>query len=97
MRDHVHLLIRKHLDKGEEMIAHLQAKSKEMLIQSGMRNANHPVWGGPGWKRFLSTRADIERVIIYIRRNPLEAGYAEQVWDFVKKYDEWLPRPARET
>ena len=61
------------------------------------RNEKHPVWGGPGWKRFLNTGGDIERVIAYIRRNPLELGLPEQLWGFVKKHDGWLPRPARET
>lgn len=97
MRDHVHLLIRRHRDHAEVMLAHLQAGSRERLIQSGTRPQDHPVWGGPGWKRFLNTRDDIERVIAYIRNNPLKEGCPEQTWPFVKAYDGWLPRPARET
>ncbi len=97
MPDHVHVLIRRHRDKAEEMSAHFQSTSKERLIESGARNAKHPVWGGPGWKRFLNTRGDLERVIKYIRNNPIEAGLPEQTWEFVKQYDGWLPRPARET
>jgi REP element-mobilizing transposase RayT len=97
MPDHVHALIRRHRDKGEEMIAHLQARSGERLIAAGARNAKHPVWGGPGWKVFLNARSDIERVINYIRNNPIQTGLPEQTWGFVKPYDGWLPRPARET
>jgi REP element-mobilizing transposase RayT len=97
MQDHVHVLIRRHRDQAEVMLAHLQAGSRERLIQSAARPANHPVWGGPGWKRFLNTRADIERVIAYIRNNPVVAVLPEQTWWFVKPYDGWLPRPARET
>lgn len=97
MPDHVHVLIRRHRDKSEEMIAQLQAASSERLIESGARNARHPVWGGPGWKRFLNTRGDIVRVIEYIRNNPIQAGLPEQTWGFVTPYDGWLPRPARET
>jgi len=97
MRDHVHILIRRHRDKAEVMLAQLQARSRERLIQSGARTAPHPVWGGPGWKRFLSTRGDIERIIAYIRNNPRAAGLAEQTWPFVKAYDGWLPKPARES
>jgi REP element-mobilizing transposase RayT len=95
MPDHVHVLIRRHRDKAEDMIAVLQRASKERLIEAGERRADHPVWGGPGWKGFLNTRADIERVIKYIRDNPLKAGLPEQIWPFVKAYDGWLPRPAR--
>lgn len=97
MRDHVHFLIRRHRDQAEVMLAQLQAGSRERLIQSGARPADHPVWGGPGWKRFLNTRSDIERVIAYIRNNPIVAGFPEQTWRFVKPYEGWLPRPARET
>ena len=97
LRDHVHFLIRRHRDWAEVMLEHLQAASRERLIQSGVRAANHPVWGGPGWKRFLNTREDIERVIAYIRNNPIKEGMPEQTWRFVKPYDGWMPRPARET
>ena len=97
MADHVHALIRRHRDKAEEMIAHLQQRSKERLIAAGERDASHPVWGGPGWKVFLNTREDIQRIVGYIRENPIKAGLPEQIWEFVTTYDGWLPRPARET
>ena len=92
MADHVHALIRKHRDKSEEMIAHLQQRSKERLIAEEFREPDHSVWGGPGWKVFLNTREDMERIVRYIRENPLKAGWPEQTWPFVKEYDGWLPR-----
>ena len=97
MPDHVHLLIRRHRDKAEVMLEALQVSTRECLISKGSRNASHPVWGGPGWKRFLNTRGDIERVVQYIRKNPVAAGGEKQEWPFVKEYNGWLPRPARET
>ncbi len=97
MPDHIHLLIRRHRDRGETMIANLQEESRQGLISAGFRSAEHPVWGGPGWKRFLNSRADIERVVKYVRRNPTEIGMPEQDWPFVSIYDGWLPRPSRET
>lgn len=60
MPDHVHCLIRKHRDKAEQMIEALQAASRQTLIDVGLRSPEHPVWGGPGWKVFLNTRADME-------------------------------------
>ena len=48
----------------------------------------------PVLKVFLNTREDIERIIKYIRENPIKAGREEQIWDFVRKYDGWLPRPS---
>jgi REP element-mobilizing transposase RayT len=91
MPDHVHILIRKHRDKAEQMIGHLQGSSREKLISLGRRKAGHPVWGGPGWKVYLETRADIERVIRYINDNPTKARRARQSWRFVTQYDAWLP------
>ena len=92
MPDHVHLVIRKHRDTAEEMISRLQEASRAAVLanpQAG-RAADHPVWGGPGWKVFLDSRADIERTIEYVRRNPVKARRAEQPWAFVKVYDGWL-------
>src|SRR5262249_47745237 len=95
MPDHVHMLIRRHRDKAETMIAHLQNASRDALISSGRRRVEHPVWGGPGWKVFLNSRTDIERIVRYINNNPIKAGRPIQIWDFVQQYDGWLPRPAR--
>jgi REP element-mobilizing transposase RayT len=94
MPDHVHILIRWHREKAEAMIAHFQEGSRAALIAAQMRDADHPVWGGPGWKVFLNTRPDMERIIRYIRDNPIKAGRAKQEWGFVTEYDGWLPRPA---
>ena len=92
MPDHVHMLIRRHRDKAEDMIGFFQEDSKAALIQAGRRPVNHPVWGGPGWKVFLNTREDMERIVKYIRNNPIKAGLKAQRWGFVKEYDGWLPR-----
>jgi REP element-mobilizing transposase RayT len=92
MPDHVHLLIRRHRDKAEAMIECLQNDSRQALIAAGPRAITHPVWGGPGWKVFLNTRADMEGRVKYICENPIKAGRPEQDWGFVKAYDGWLPR-----
>ena len=92
MPDHVHLLIRRQRDRAEDIIALLQQKTKEVLIDAGKRPVNHPVWtDGAGWKTFVNTRKQFEREIDYIRQNPIKIGRAEQAWDFVTAYDGWLP------
>jgi REP element-mobilizing transposase RayT len=73
MPDHVHLLIRKHRHTAETMVAELQRASRMAVLDVGERLLEHPVWGGPGWKVFLRTRDDIERVVRYIARNPEKA------------------------
>ena len=91
MPDHVHALIRKHRDRAEAMIDHLQKASRQQSIAEGRRAPTHPVWGSPGWKVFLYRHDDFLRVSDYIRKNPVKAGRPPQFWGFVKGYDGWLP------
>src|SRR5207248_2312992 len=91
MPEHAHLLIRRHRDKSEEMLAHFQRATREAVFAAGRRPVTHPVWGGPGWKVYLSTREDLTRIEKYVRENPLKSGRPIQQWDFVKAYDGWVP------
>lgn len=94
MPDHVHMLIRRHHDRAEDMIAALQKSGRDGLIRAGRRAPSHPVWGGPGWKVFVSTRGSMAHEVRYIEQNPTKIGKPVQSWPFVKPYDGWLPRPA---
>ena len=89
MPDHVHLLIRKHRDQAEEMIAKLQAASRARLRDHGFGALDHPIWGGPGYKVFLDHPHDVQRVIPYIQANPPKSGLPAQRWDFVIPYNNW--------
>lgn len=89
MPDHVHVLIRKHRDSAETMIANLQRQSHLAAREARIRDLEHPVWGGPGWKVFLDSPDDIRRTIGYIKKNPIKIGLPEQRWDFVEQYDGW--------
>jgi REP element-mobilizing transposase RayT len=91
MPDHVHMLIRKHRFRAEQMIEHMQEASRQALVAAERRPGAHPVWGGPGWKVFLETQDDFERTIDYIRKNPSKIGWPVQAWPFVTAYDGWLP------
>jgi REP element-mobilizing transposase RayT len=91
MPDHIHLLIRKHRDRAEQMIESLQKASRDGLIRSVWRSEDHPIWGGPGWKVYLDCRDDIVRTVNYIEQNPVKFGKPIQRWDFVAEYDGWLP------
>lgn len=91
MPDHVHAVIRRHRDHGPEVITHLQEASRERLHAEGHRAADHPVWGGPGWTVFLNTQLDYVRTIEYVEKNPIKARLPAQQWDFVTKYDGWMP------
>jgi len=91
MPDHAHLVIRKHRDQAEDMIANLQVASRDALVNAEVFPKSHPVWGGPGWWPFLNTADDIRRVVRYVEENPIKARRPVQTWEFVKAYDGWLP------
>jgi REP element-mobilizing transposase RayT len=89
LTDHVHLVIRKHKHKAEEMIANFQEASRERVRHAGKRKFDHPVWGGPGWKVFLDSPEEIERTVRYVEQNPTKLWMAPQRWHFVTRYDGW--------
>lgn len=91
MPDHVHVLIRRHRDKAEQMISALQNASRDALVAAGRRADDHPTWGGPGYKVFLNTRQDFERLVPYVEQNPTKARLPAQRYTFVTRYDGWLP------
>ena len=86
MPDHVHLLMRKHHDWAETMLEAFQKNSRDALIADKRRSVTHPVWGGKGWKVFVSTAEQLEVVVEYIRKNPIKIGLPEQEWEFVEPY-----------
>lgn len=89
MPDHVHLVIRKHRDLAEEMIAKFQRASRDAVLLLNQRSQGHPVWGGPGWKVYLDEVPEIERTIKYVDDNPAKARLPRQNWEFVSPYDGW--------
>jgi REP element-mobilizing transposase RayT len=95
MPDHVHMLIRKHRDNAEQMIANLQEASRLRLRETvpWNRTQDHPIWGGHGWKVFLDHPDDIHRTIGYIEQNPVALRRPVQRWAFVSPYDNWPLHP----
>ena len=93
MPDHVHMLIRKHKHQAEEMIANLQYQSRLRLCDVGLRDDDHPIWGGPGWEVFLDHPDEVRRTIKYISDNPQHMGLPAQDWAFVRPYDGWPLHP----
>lgn len=89
MKDHVHIIIRKHRDLAEDMIWKLQEASRDAVIDVADRHFDHPVWGGCGYKVFLDSTEDIRRTIAYVEENPIKVGQPKQVYPFVKPYDNW--------
>lgn len=85
--DHVHLVIRKHRHKAEQMIDRFQSDSRLRLSTS--LPTNHPVRTLGGWKRFLDTPEDVRTVVRYVEHNPIKSGLPPQRWPCVQAYDGW--------
>ena len=91
--DHVHVLIRKHRHKAEDMIQNLQQASRLRLSTSGLVPPDHPVWATSGWKVFLDHPDAVRRTIRYIEKNPPQSRLPPQHWPFVTEYDGWPLHP----
>ncbi|CAN5336647.1 hypothetical protein BH09PLA1_BH09PLA1_13860 [soil metagenome] len=89
MIDHIHMVIRKHRDIAEQMIAKLQGERRDAVIAAGDRHFEHPVWGGCGYKVFLDSTEDIWRTIPSVEQNRTKLGLPKQNHSFVKPYDDW--------
>jgi REP element-mobilizing transposase RayT len=96
MPDHVHLIIRKHKDTAEDMIANLQKHSCQALGALGFGGDGHPIWTHGGWQVFLDCPDDVRRTIRYIENNPIAEGLARHCWEFVKEYDGWPLHPGHD-
>ncbi|HMO85818.1 MAG TPA: hypothetical protein PKC18_12965 [Lacipirellulaceae bacterium] len=94
MPDHVHLVVRKHRLRAEEMIARLQQAARLLLQQGGLAPSDHPVWTRGGWRVFLDSPSAGQLRGGYVQRNPVKAGLAPQPWAFVRHYDGWPLRAA---
>ena len=93
MPDHVHVLIRKHKHKAEEMLENLQECSRLRLSRSAPPWADRPVWATGGWKVFLDHPDAVRRTIHYIEQNPVKWQLPLQTWQFVVAYDGWPLHP----
>jgi REP element-mobilizing transposase RayT len=93
--DHVHIVIRKHKHRAEQMIHHLQAASRLRLSSNSAVPPNHPIWTLAGWRRFLASPSAVRSVIRYVENNPAKNREPQQSWPFVAPYDNWPFRPNR--
>jgi REP element-mobilizing transposase RayT len=93
--DHVHLVIRRHAYRIEQVANRLKGSATRFLTDAGV----HPMldqvgpgcalpspWGVGLWKVFLDSPEDIRRAIDYVEANPVKAGKKKQQWSFVVSY-----------
>jgi len=96
MLDHVHVLVRRHKHRHDEIASQLQTATRiamQTLHADRWRGPDedqaHPIWGGPGWTVFLDSPHDIRRTIRYIENNPAKLRRPPRRWPFVMEYDNW--------
>ena len=89
LSDHVHIVIRKHKHRAEDMIDALQKASRWRLSSEERIPRDHPIWTNGGWKHFLNSPSAVRAVIGYVERNPIKTGLQRQTWPFAAPYDNW--------
>lgn len=89
MRNHAHLVIRRHALKKEEMIELLWNASRDRLRRISLAPESHPVWSCDAYSAFKHTPQEVRAAIDYIHRNFVKHRIPVQHWDFLKLYDNW--------
>jgi REP element-mobilizing transposase RayT len=93
--EHVHLVLRRHSYKVEQMVRLLKAEASITLREDG----RHPLaawvqedgslpspWARNCWKVFLNRVEDVDRAVRYVENNPVKEGKRPQRWPFVTPY-----------
>lgn len=93
LRNHAHLVIRRHRDDYQTMVAKLTAAAAEALraFAALQLAPDHPVFSQRPYSTYCYTPEDVRERIDYVLRNPAKEGLAPQQWrgDFVLPYDDW--------
>jgi len=87
LRNHAHLLIRKHRLKGEQMLGPLKEAGREALCARSMAPADHPVFSADRCCIFKSTPEAVRACVEYIERNCVKHNLTPASCDFVTEYD----------
>lgn len=86
MRNHAHLVVRRHKQPYQVMWRTLAEASRQSLGVVAEVSPRHRVWGERPFSRYLYTPGDIRTRIQYVKDNPGKEGLAPQEWEFVVTY-----------
>jgi hypothetical protein len=91
LKNHAHLVIRRHRDTYQAMFTKLTAASAEALRSCSLLQLeeNHPVFSQRPYSAYCYTSQDIRGRIEYVEANPEKEGLRAQRFDFVTPYDNW--------
>lgn len=95
MPDHVHLVMGRHPEPAENLVAYLKRAATRQLNREGLHplrdhrrenGATPSPWVEGGWVRYLNDREAVIDASDYVRRNPLKRGLKKQNWTFVSPF-----------
>lgn len=89
LKNHAHLVIRKHRDDALVMWNAIADATRQPLVNSAKLDPAHPVWAERPYKVFLCTPERVRDCIRYVEQNPVKEGLPAQSFPFVKAYDGW--------
>jgi len=89
LRNHAHVVIRRHRLRHSRMLELLKAKSKEALVKSKLVPPGHPVWSLDPYVAFKDTTRAVRAAIDYVEGNFVKHHTPRQDWNFLALYDNW--------
>jgi len=89
MRNHVHLVIRRHRIQAQEMIETFKVATRDAVVREGLCDADHPVWSRDPYVAYKDNPRAIRQAIYYIEQNFVKHRLPRQNWGFVQPYDGW--------
>jgi len=89
LRNHAHLLVRKHRLKAEQMLELLKDAGRSHLRGTGMAPPDHPVFSADSCHVFKSTPESVHSCVQYIDDNYRKHNLPPIACAFVVPYDNW--------
>jgi len=89
LTNHVHVLIRKHRLRGEQMRDRIRQAGRDALHQAGLVPPEHPVFSERSCIVYKDDPASVGTCIHYINDNFAKHRLAPTIYEFVVPYDNW--------
>lgn len=89
LRNHAHLLVRKHKLTGEQMSRELKSASRQAILAASLAPPEHPVWSENDCTMFKNSVEAVHGAVEYIWGNFGKHRIAPQHWRFQVPYDNW--------
>lgn len=87
LRNHIHILVRKHRLKGEEMSRMLKDAARSAMVDASLCPEDHPVFSADVCDYYKSDPQSVRNCIGYIRDNCPKHNLPPQDYPFVSSYD----------